>query len=109
LPDPLRAVSLRVYFPHGDGVRSVLATRLSQVETAFAMTVHKAQGGEYQHAALVLPPEAPPVLARELVYTGITRAKQQFTLVTPAPSVLAEAIARQTVRASGLRCLLEQV
>jgi exodeoxyribonuclease V alpha subunit len=108
LPDPVRAASLRVVFPHGDAVKSVLATRLAQVETAYAMTVHKAQGGEYRHAAMVLPPEAALVLARELIYTGITRAREGFTLVTPAPAVLAEAIARQTVRASGLRRLLGQ-
>ena len=108
LPDPARAASLRVYFPQGDAVKSVLATRLAQVETAYAMTVHKAQGGEYRHAAMVLPREAALVLARELIYTGITRARKCFTLMTPAPAVLAEAIARQTVRASGLRRLLGQ-
>ncbi|MTW12045.1 exodeoxyribonuclease V subunit alpha [Pseudoduganella eburnea] len=106
LPDPERPASLRVYFSDGGQVRSVLATRLRHVETAFAMTVHKSQGSEFSHTVLVLPREASSVLARELVYTGITRARQRFTLLTPNPGVLPEAIRRRTERTSGLRSLL---
>ncbi|MES2149580.1 MAG: exodeoxyribonuclease V subunit alpha [Pseudomonadota bacterium] len=106
LDDPARPGSLRVYFLEGEQVRSVLATRLRHVETAFAMTVHKSQGSEFRHTVLVLPGERGALLARELVYTGITRASAEFTLVTPNPTVLAEAIARQTRRASGLRAHL---
>jgi exodeoxyribonuclease V alpha subunit len=106
LPDPARCGSLRVYFSEGGQVRSVLATRLRNVETAFAMTVHKSQGSEFSHTVLVLPREAPSVLARELVYTGITRARQRFTLLTPNPGVLPDAIRRRTERTSGLRSLL---
>jgi exodeoxyribonuclease V alpha subunit len=54
----------------------------------------------------VLPREASSVLARELVYTGITRARQRFTLLTPNPGVLPDAIRRRTERTSGLRSLL---
>jgi len=107
LRDPARAGSLRVYFLEGETVRSVLATRLRHVETAFAMTVHKSQGSEFRHTVLVLPKEGGAMLARELIYTGITRAREFFTLVTPAPPVLTEAIARRTQRASGLRRLLD--
>jgi exodeoxyribonuclease V alpha subunit len=106
LPDPERPGSLRVYFSDGAQVRSVLATRLRNVETAFAMTVHKSQGSEFSHTVLVLPREASSVLARELVYTGITRARQRFTLLTPNPGVLPDAIRRRTERTSGLRSLL---
>ncbi|MES2756726.1 MAG: exodeoxyribonuclease V subunit alpha [Pseudomonadota bacterium] len=106
LADPARPDSLRVYFLEGDKVRSVLATRLRHVETAFAMTVHKSQGSEFAHTVLVLPKSGGSMLARELVYTGITRASQVFTLVTPASAVLAEAIGRRTKRASGLRDML---
>ncbi|KQV61744.1 exodeoxyribonuclease V subunit alpha [Duganella sp. Root336D2] len=106
LPDPARSGSLRVYFSDGGQVRSVLATRLRNVETAFAMTVHKSQGSEFSHTVLVLPREAFSVLARELVYTGITRARQRFTLLTPNPGVLPDAIRRRTERTSGLRSLL---
>ncbi len=103
LPDPARPGSLRVWFSDGEAVRSVLATRLRNVETAFAMTVHKSQGSEFTHTAMVLPPQANAVLARELVYTGITRAREFFTLVSPNAAVLGEAIAERTHRASGLR------
>ena len=107
LADPARAGHLRVYFLEGDKVRSVLATRLRNVETAYAMTVHKSQGSEFAHTVLALPKEGGAMLARELVYTGITRASEQFTLVSPAGEVLAEAIARRTSRASGLREMLK--
>ena len=108
LADPGRPDSLRVYFLVGDEVRSVLATRLRHVETAYAMTVHKSQGSEFAHTVLVLPKAGGAMLARELVYTGITRASRQFTLVSPVSAVLAEAIGRKTQRASGLRTMLEQ-
>jgi exodeoxyribonuclease V alpha subunit len=107
LADPNRPGSLRVYFLEGDQVRSVLATRLRHVETAFAMTVHKSQGSEFRHTVLVLPQDRGGILARELVYTGITRASAQFTLVSPASAVLGEAIQRRTHRASGLRGMIE--
>jgi exodeoxyribonuclease V alpha subunit len=106
LADPVRAGSLRVYFLEGDKVRSVLATRLRNVETAYAMTVHKSQGSEFAHTVLALPKEGGAMLARELVYTGITRASAQFTLVSPGGDVLAEAISKRTHRASGLREML---
>ena len=106
--DPARPGSLRVYFMEGDNVRSVLATRLRNVETAFAMTVHKSQGSEFRHTVLVLPEDRNAILTRELVYTGITRASARFTLVSPAGPVLAEAIGRRTHRTSGLRHLIER-
>jgi exodeoxyribonuclease V alpha subunit len=108
LPDPARAGSLRVYFSEGASIRSVLATRLRQVETAFAMTVHKSQGSEFAHTVVALPREGGAVLARELVYTGITRAKEHFTLCTPSAAVLDSAIAQRTQRASGLRTLISE-
>jgi exodeoxyribonuclease V alpha subunit len=108
LADPARPGSLRVYFLEGDKVRSVLATRLRHVETAYAMTVHKSQGSEFAHTVLALPKEGGAVLARELVYTGITRASREFTLLTPVPAVLGEAIGRRTHRASGLRGMIER-
>lgn len=94
--------ALRVFFPDGDDVRSVGVSRLADVETAFAMTVHKSQGSEFEHTALVLPDTPSRVLTRELVYTGITRARRRFTLVTGRERAFAEALAERTRRFSGL-------
>jgi len=100
LPVPGEARMLpRVAFEGSDGgIRWILPSRLPAVETVFAMTVHKSQGSEFGHAALLLPQEASRVLTRELVYTGITRAKQRFTLAVPAGAqhVLESALARRT-------------
>ena len=96
----------RVAFPApdgGPGVRWVLPSRLTSVETVFALTVHKSQGSEFDHVALVLPEHPSPVLTRELVYTGITRARQRFTLLEPgSPQVWASALQRRTQRAGAL-------
>lgn len=103
-----RVGSLRVYFADGPQLRSVGVGRLAHVETAFAMTVHKSQGSEFEHTVLVLPPHAGPVLSRELVYTGITRARQAFTLVSAQQGLLSAALRQPTQRASGLQELLQQ-
>jgi exodeoxyribonuclease V alpha subunit len=93
---------LKAWFIDGDALRSVSVMRLAQVETAFVMTVHKSQGSEFEHTALVLPPGGAEVLSRELVYTGITRARRQFTLIEAEAGLLEAAIDRPSVRASGL-------
>ena len=93
---------LRVCFADGSTVRSIGVGRLAHVETAFAMTVHKAQGSEFDHAVLVLPDDASPVVTRELVYTAITRARSTFTLATSRADALVDAIGRSTRRSSGL-------
>jgi exodeoxyribonuclease V alpha subunit len=92
----------KVWFLDGEALRSVSVMRLAQVETAFVMTVHKSQGSEFEHTALVLPPGGAEVLRRELVYTGITRAREQFTLIEAEAGLLEAAIHRPSVRASGL-------
>ncbi|HNK05547.1 MAG TPA: exodeoxyribonuclease V subunit alpha [Giesbergeria sp.] len=99
---------LRAYFADGPQLRSVGVARLAHVETAFAMTVHKSQGSEFGHTALVLPPQAAgALLSRELVYTGITRARDAFTLVAAQPAVLEQALRQRTQRSSGLPARLE--
>ena len=105
LPDENGEPLLRVAFPRNDGsggVRFVLPSRLNEVETVFAMTVHKSQGSEFSHTALVLPDALNPVLTKELVYTGITRAKHCFSLVEPRAGVFEEAVERKVRRISGL-------
>ena len=93
---------LRVYFLDGDALRSVSVSRLSHVETAFAMTVHKSQGSEFLHTALILPPGGGKLLTRELVYTGVTRAREKLTLIEGQVGVMKDAILRTSDRHSGL-------
>jgi len=96
---------LRVAFPRNDGqggVRFVLPSRLNDVETVYAMTVHKSQGSEFAHTALILPDALNPVLTKELIYTGITRAKNWFTLIESRAGVFEEAVKRRVKRLSGL-------
>ena len=101
-----QAPGLRVAFrdiAQPGGVRWVLPVRLQAVETVYALTVHKSQGSEFDHVALLLPDAPSPILTRELLYTGITRARSHLTLVRPgAPRVLQEAVRTRVLRASGL-------
>ena len=102
--DPAR---LRVYFMQGEHLHHVSTARLAHVETAFAMTVHKSQGSEFEHTALVLAAQGGNVLSRELVYTGITRARKAFSLWAEAPGLLASAMGSPTQRSSGLLGFME--
>lgn len=88
-------------FDQGGRVASVSPSRLSHVETVFAMTVHKAQGSEFGRVALVLPPADSPLLTRELLYTAITRARDSLLIVGTEES-LRVAVGRRVARASGL-------
>jgi len=97
--------TLRVAFPSSEtpgGIRWISPSRLQQLETVYAMTVHKSQGSEFNHTCLVLPDRLSPVLTRELIYTGITRARNWFSLITGNQDVLRDAVGQQVVRASGL-------
>jgi exodeoxyribonuclease V alpha subunit len=96
---------LRIYFPlaqDASPAHSISPHRLPDVQAAYAMTVHKSQGSEFEHTVLVLPSTSLELVTRELLYTGITRAKKAFTLVTPEPGIFADALARPTQRYSGL-------
>lgn len=101
--------TLQVYFPAegGDGYRAVPLVRLPEHDTAFAMTVHKSQGSEFPRIALVLPAVSTRVVTRELLYTGVTRARSQVLLVSPE-SVLKEGISKRTSRRSGLLARLQE-
>jgi len=108
VPDEHGAMQLRVAFEvTGDAgatatrIRFVHPARLGERETVYAMTVHKSQGSEFDHAALVLPDETSAVLTRELLYTGITRARRWFSLLSPVGSVH-HCLANGSRRRSGL-------
>ncbi|POP46326.1 exodeoxyribonuclease V subunit alpha [Superficieibacter electus] len=93
---------MRVWFPMPDGtVKSFHPGRLPEHDTAWAMTVHKSQGSEFDHAALILPAQSMPLVTRELVYTAITRARQHLSLYADE-KLLAQAVVTRTERRSGL-------
>ncbi len=93
---------LKVFFELPDGsVKSVLPSRVPEHETAYAMTIHKSQGSEFDYTLMILPPDFSPILTRELIYTGITRAKKRLALYAEL-SVLKRGIKVKTTRASGL-------
>ncbi|MDP0588416.1 MAG: exodeoxyribonuclease V subunit alpha [Candidatus Endonucleobacter bathymodioli] len=94
---------LRVIFELPDGsIKQFLPSRLPEHETVFAMTIHKSQGSEFEHAAIALPNQFNPMITRELVYTGITRAKKKLDLFCSA-DLLNKAIKTPTQRISGLK------
>jgi len=96
---------MEVILASGDALRRLVPSRLDRVETWWAMTIHKSQGSEFPHAVVALPDHPSPILTRELLYTGVTRARQQLTIVAGAEA-LEGAIARPLARASGLRARL---
>lgn len=101
--------ALRVYFRTGDGgLRALSPAALPPHDTAFALTVHKSQGSEFEHAVLMLPSVFSRVLSRELVYTAITRARDRVEVIG-ARAVLAQAIATPTQRDSGLAARIAEV
>jgi exodeoxyribonuclease V alpha subunit len=97
------AIRLRVAFAdaHG-GVRWQVPGRLDDVDTVFAMTVHQSQGSEFEQVLLVLPDKPVPLLTRELIYTGMTRAKKRLCVWAPAPELLMQAVEKQVQRSGGL-------
>ncbi|TYK64582.1 exodeoxyribonuclease V subunit alpha [Colwellia echini] len=95
-----------------DGIRKILPSRLPQFESVYAMTIHKTQGSEFTHVAMVLSandnasdeskiPSGSKLLSRELLYTGITRAKKKLTIATNK-TVWKQGVIGQVKRYSGL-------
>jgi len=100
------AGALLAWFPGADGVRAFHPAALPAHESAFAMTVHKAQGSEFDEVWLQLPRADARVLSRELLYTGLTRARTTLH-IAGSVDVIAAALARHTGRVSGLGWRLE--
>jgi exodeoxyribonuclease V alpha subunit len=93
---------LAVYFPDPDaGLRTVAPMRLPEHETAFAMTVHKSQGSEFDAVIVSLPAEKNRVLTRELLYTAVTRARERVTILG-SRNIVQTTIETRTDRDSGL-------
>ncbi len=95
----------KVAFQNGETTQELLAARLPEYDTCFAMTIHKAQGSEFDHTMVLLPPAgAPPLnqlVTRQLLYTSVTRARKSVTLLANRES-LASAISQNVNRMSGL-------
>ena len=98
MPDDPR----RLHLPVDGGTRSVRLELLPAVEAAFATTIHKSQGSEFDDVAIVLPPDGDsPLLTREILYTGITRTKGSVSIFAGEASV--KACCEKTVeRVTGL-------
>ena len=103
LPDLHSDGRLRAFFREtGGSIRKLPPLRLPAHETAWAMTVHKAQGSEFEQILLLLPDRVAPVLSRELAYTAVTRARRALEIWGTEP-VFREAVERRITRTSGLR------
>jgi exodeoxyribonuclease V alpha subunit len=96
---------IRVAVDHASGIRMIASGQLEALETASAMTIHKSQGSEFDHVVVVLPSADSRLVTRELLYTGVTRAKTHMTLVA-SEAVIAAAITTRISRASGLQAQL---
>lgn len=97
-----QGISRKIAFTDGDTFKLISSVRLTEIETVFAITVHKSQGSEYDNAYLIIPETQSPVMVRELLYTAITRAKQKLTVIGSS-TVFRKAVQFETNRASGLK------
>ncbi|WP_428342365.1 exodeoxyribonuclease V subunit alpha [Mycobacterium sp.] len=100
-----RADGLRAVIAGASGPLDFATSRLSDVETMHAMTIHKSQGSQAEEVTVLMPGKDSRLLTRELFYTAMTRAKRKVRVVGSEASVAA-AIARRAVRATGLRLRL---
>ena len=89
-------------FERGGEVLRFSPLRLGAVETVYAMTIHKSQGSQFDTGAVLLPAPTSRILTRELLYTGVTRARRELILVGTEEAVR-HAVERPVARASGLR------
>lgn len=85
----------------GDPIRRFAPSRLPDVQTAFAMTIHRSQGSEFAHVTVLLPDRDSRVMTRELLYTAITRAVDSVTVVGTAEDIRT-AVGRRVARSSGI-------
>ena len=99
--------TLRVIFD-AQGKRSLPTGLLPKYDLAYAMTIHQSQGSDYESVAVLMPQEDDsPLATRELLYTGVTRAKKAVT-VFAKPTILKRACEECTVRESGLNARLSE-
>ena len=102
---PAAQGQLYAWFPEKNGLRQLARESLPPWQASYAMTVHKAQGTEFDCVLLVLPPEDSPVLCRELLYTAVTRAKKKLFIFSES-AIIEKTVSRETLRYSGLGQML---
>ncbi len=91
------------FFPSsGGGIKPVSKVRLPEHEPAYAVTVHKSQGSEYDRVLIIIPPEHNPIITKELIYTAITRARSSVH-IAGASETLYRAVSEKVQRASGIK------
>ncbi len=96
----------RVFFADAGGaVRSISPVRLPEHETVFAMTIHKSQGSEFDRVLMLLPGRDSDLLTRELVYTGLTRARKEVRIWADE-TVFGGSVRKRIERSSGLAAAL---
>ena len=93
---------VQVYIAGATATQQFSPSRIADVETMYALTIHKSQGSQADEVTVILPPAESRLLTRELFYTAVTRAKKKVRVVGSADEVRA-AVGRQALRASGLR------
>ncbi len=98
----LRGDRLRAIISTTKGAKEFATSRLADIETLHAMTIHKSQGSQADEITVLLPPVESRLLTRELFYTAVTRAKTRVRIVGTEAEVRA-ALGRRVVRATGLR------
>jgi exodeoxyribonuclease V alpha subunit len=95
----------KVLFKGETGYSAIAPSRLPDFSSAFALTVHKSQGSEFEHVRIILPDKTSKVLTRELLYTAVTRSRSSVS-ITGKEIVLKDAINARIERSSGLKDLL---
>ena len=95
----------KVWFQTSEGEKGFSPVRLPQHETAWIMTIHKSQGSEFERVLMILPTENTPILTRQLIYTGITRAKKQLEIISDE-SILSLGVERGIQQATQIRSVL---
>jgi exodeoxyribonuclease V alpha subunit len=106
LPDGTGALAV-VFKAAGGGFKALPPLRLPEHQGAFALTVHKAQGSEFDAVLVLLPQGRSPVLTRELLYTAVTRARRRVTLAGGTDAI-GHAVLSPTRRRSGLLARLQE-
>ena len=102
---------LNAYFEDANGIggiKKIPTSYIKNYDTAFAMTIHKSQGSEFETAIVVLPDNKAQILTRELLYTGITRAKIEVKLVINQ-DILEYSTLQQVQRSSGITNRIQKI